>query len=80
MHDLKLIELTGLANAAERREVVLPDCERRAAQAQVLADVADTQTTWWRKLAFLPWCAERRHSGQGLVRRTPTTVLPDPKR
>jgi hypothetical protein len=36
MHEIKLIEVTGLANAAYLRNVVLPDCERRATQRQAL--------------------------------------------
>jgi hypothetical protein len=70
------IEVTGLANATYLQHVLLPACERRAAQAQVLAATADTRTSWWRALPVRRWLSLQRHSGQELVGRT-TTVLPD---
>jgi hypothetical protein len=76
MHELKLIELTGLANAAYRHDVVLPTCERRAAQTQVLAETPTAQTRWWQTVWSRRWHAWRR-SAPSTVGRTTTTALPD---
>jgi hypothetical protein len=70
------IEVTGLANAAYRHDVVLPACERRAAQRQVLTATADAQTNQRRMLPVWRWRGLRR-SSQGMGGRTTTTALPD---
>ena len=77
MYEMKWIELTGLANAAYQRDVVLPACERRAAQHAALAAMADARTGRWRAVVSLLRRRGRRLVGTGRVGRTTTTALPD---
>ena len=77
MHEMKWIELTGLANAAYQRDVVLPACERRAAQHAVLAAMANPRSGRWRAVWSLLRLRGQRLAGTGRVGRTATTALPD---
>jgi hypothetical protein len=77
MYEMKLIEVTGLANAAYRRDVVLPACERRAAQAQALSGVVAGRSGPGSRVLLRRWLHVRRLSWKGLVGRTRTTALPD---
>jgi hypothetical protein len=53
MYDGQWIQVTGLANAAYLRDVVLPACERRAAQQQLLAERSGRQSKPWSVTALL---------------------------
>lgn len=76
MYEMKWIELTGLANAAYQREVVLPACERRAAQGQVLDGVPGTRTSLLARLRVRLSRGQRETPAE-VFGRPPNVILPE---
>lgn len=74
MDQSQWIEITGTATAAYLRDVVLPGCERRAAQQQVLAGSPRDHS----RCASLPGrrLGRWQQAAKRLLSRTPTLQLP----